>query len=157
MYWKYALPSRLVYNFGCLSLKIVKSAFHWRGIFAFVASWLDCCDHDGVPWIYLSRFRSSSGQRCYHTKLRFCLPFLARPLLEKSFLKKGKKKKSICYISFFKSIFLSLPPQRSLETGWKVTMLEYLRGRVGQVEIVCEEYWLKSIIQKMNECMNFLY
>ena len=29
--WKYALPYRLVYNFGCLSLKIVKLAFHWRG------------------------------------------------------------------------------------------------------------------------------
>ena len=26
--WKYALPHRLVYNFGCLSLKIVKLAFH---------------------------------------------------------------------------------------------------------------------------------
>ena len=42
--WKYALPHRLVYNFGCLSLKIVKLAFHWRRIFAF-------CDRDCVTEI----------------------------------------------------------------------------------------------------------
>ena len=28
VHWKYALPRQLVYNFGCLSLKIVKLAFH---------------------------------------------------------------------------------------------------------------------------------
>ena len=35
---KVCLPRRLVSNFSCLSLKIVKLAFHWRWIFAFVAS-----------------------------------------------------------------------------------------------------------------------
>ena len=40
MYWKYALHRRLVFNFVFfLSLKIVKLAFHWRWIFAFVSSW----------------------------------------------------------------------------------------------------------------------
>ena len=33
---KICLPRRLVFNFSCLSLKIVKLAFHWRWIFAFV-------------------------------------------------------------------------------------------------------------------------
>ena len=32
------LPRRLVSNFSCLSLKIVKLAFNWRWIFAFIAS-----------------------------------------------------------------------------------------------------------------------
>ena len=35
---KVCLPRRLVSNFSCLSFKIVKLAFHWRWIFAFVAS-----------------------------------------------------------------------------------------------------------------------
>ena len=29
--WKYALPRQLVYDFGCLSLKIIKLAFHMLG------------------------------------------------------------------------------------------------------------------------------
>ena len=36
---KVCLPRRLVSNFSCLSLKIVKLAFHWRWIFTFVADW----------------------------------------------------------------------------------------------------------------------
>ena len=45
VHWKYALPRWLAYNFSCLSLKIVKSAFHWRWIFAFVANW-----HVAMTW-----------------------------------------------------------------------------------------------------------
>ena len=33
---KICLPRRLVSNFSCLSLMIVKLAFHWRWIFTFV-------------------------------------------------------------------------------------------------------------------------
>ena len=35
---KVCVPRRLVSNFSCLSFKIVKLAFHWRWIFAFIAS-----------------------------------------------------------------------------------------------------------------------
>ena len=55
-YFSTALPRRFFYNFGSLSLQIVKLAFHWRWIFAFVAGRTCCCDPD------LSRFRSSSYQ-----------------------------------------------------------------------------------------------
>ena len=39
VHWKYVLPRQLVYNFSCLSLKIVNSALHWRWIFVFIAGW----------------------------------------------------------------------------------------------------------------------
>ena len=42
---KVCLPCWLVSNFSCQSLKIVKLAFHWRWIFAFVAGW-----HVDAPW-----------------------------------------------------------------------------------------------------------
>ena len=63
---KVCLPRQLVSNFSCLSLKIVKLAFHWRWIFAWVAR------------IYHNRFRSSSGQLLTQ-KCCFFFPFLARP------------------------------------------------------------------------------
>ena len=39
VHWKYVLPRQLVYNFSCLSLKIVNSALHWRWIFVFISGW----------------------------------------------------------------------------------------------------------------------
>ena len=62
--WKYVLPRQLVYNFSCLSLKIVNSALHWRWILSsFPADML--LRPDGITWTYLDHFQLSSGQQCY--------------------------------------------------------------------------------------------
>ena len=92
-------PRRLVANFSCLSIKIVKLAFHWRWIFAFVAGghvwhvaapWLD---PDGVTWIYHNRFRSSSGQLLYsHKNTVFFFPFWPGHSQKNAFLDRANKR-----------------------------------------------------------------
>ena len=75
-----ALPRRFFYNFGSLSLQIVKLAFHWRWIFAFVAGRTCCCDPD------LSRFRSSSYQGVIaqnHVFFSFSGQAIAREMLSR--------------------------------------------------------------------------
>ena len=63
VHWKYVLPRQLVSNFSCLSLEIVKLAFHWRWInFCLCCRLTCCCERDDITWIYHNRFRSSSGQ-----------------------------------------------------------------------------------------------
>ena len=66
----------LVYEFGCLSLKIVKLAFHWRWIFVFVASWRVTATLMALLWSSsawsLRRYQSNSTQEYGF------FPFLAR-------------------------------------------------------------------------------
>ena len=81
VHWKYVLPHRLVYNFSCLSLKIVNLALHWRWIFVFIAGW-----HVAETWWrYLNiswpfpivKWWTVLSLK-HHTKIRFCIPSLAR-------------------------------------------------------------------------------
>ena len=78
--WKYALPWRLVYNFGCLSLKIVKLVFHWRWIFVFVSGWHVAAIPAGTL-IGLLRSSSAWSLRRYRSNITQkygFFPFLAR-------------------------------------------------------------------------------
>ena len=69
VHWKNALPWRLVYNFGCLSLKIVKLAFHWRWIFIFVSGWRV------AAILACSRLRDSGEKSFSKKKIAATAPF----------------------------------------------------------------------------------
>ena len=58
--------------------------------------------------------------------------FSGQAIARKMLSQKGRKKTSICYIAFFKSIFLSLPPRRSRKPGEKLQS----EGRVAARPII---------------------
>ena len=92
------------------------------------------------------------------TKNYIFFPLLARPQPEKCFLKKGEKKSIIILHCVSKEyIFIIATPKitGNQVKSYNVRVVDRGVGW-GQGEIVFEGYWLRSIIKKLNECMNFL-
>ena len=142
---KICLPCRLVSNFSCLSLKIVKLAFHWRWIFAFVAGWHVAATLMALPeYIIITSDRQVVNYRLKKITQKYWFFSLFWPgHSQKNAFSKRANKRCIYYIAFFKSLFLSLLPgdhrkQKFVRGSWGVGW--------GQGEMVCDEYWLKTLI-----------
>ena len=130
--WKYALPWRLVYNFGCLSLKIVKLAFRWRWIFVFVSGWHVAATLMGLlrsssAWS-LQRYRSNITQ-----KYGFFL-FWPGYSHKNSFLKRAKKKRVYGTLRFSRVYFNRCHPvddtDRKREYWYVCKLLEEAEGQL---------------------------
>ena len=112
VHWKNALPWRLVYNFGCLSLKIVKLAFHWRWIFVFVSGW-----HVAANLMALLRSSSAWSLRHYWSNITQKYGFFSFPgWPEKCSLKKGKKREYMLHCVFQELILIVAIPEITPET-----------------------------------------
>ena len=141
---KVCLPQRLVSNFSCLSLKIVKLAFHWRWIFAFFAIWHVAAD--GVTWICISKSLPVVKWSITHTKMLFFF-FLFWPghSQKNAFLERANKR-VYTTLRFLTVYFYRSHPGDHRKQGEKLQCKGQLRGGWGQGEIVFEGHWLKSLI-----------
>ena len=115
VHWKYAFPRQLVNNFSCLSLKLVKLAFLWRWIFAFVAGW-----HVGatlilfLSWIQslpIVKWSTALLVNKHHTKIRIFFLFWPGHSQKNTFLKRARKEYMLHYVEFQEFIFIVAIPE----------------------------------------------
>ena len=136
--------------FSCLSLKIAKLAFHWRWIFPFVAGLHVRVTLMALPFVKWSTALSH--------KTTFFFLFWPGHSQKNAFSKRVKKKSIIILHCVSKEyIFIIATPKitGNQVKSYNVRVVDRGVGW-GQGEIVFEGYWLRSIIKKLNECMNFL-
>ena len=104
VYWKDALPRRLVYNFGCLSgLENRKIGFPLE--MDFCLRWRLTCswDPDGVTlyWIYILVASDRQVVNGFIAQNYVFFSFSGQAIARRMLSQKGRKKKGICYIAFF--------------------------------------------------------
>ena len=131
--WKYTLPRRLFYNFGCLSLKIVKLAFHWRWIFLpslsagmlLRAGWRYMnISYKSLPIVKWSTALSVK----HHTKIQF-FSSSGHTIARKCFLKTGEKKRVYATL-LFSRVYLYRGQSWDYRKPAEKLQCKGLRGRV---------------------------